>query len=1709
MSERNRNNNYKGSNKGYQGRGKGKNNNHNNNNRNNSKQTKLMKFTPNGQIKGNTHTFASVKEHIVQHIQKTYDKGKDVADSLDNMEKIDLTTFTPERQISAKADKDEKIVDQQGLDMIYKEKLTRYEDRVEKLEEGLSKAYSLIFNDYCTQGMRVKLEAYPEFDKEIKNNPIKLLEAIQEVTNTPVRAQYAYGQLTAAMRGLLSCFQKENEPLNEYIKRFKQHRDIVKGHVGDDKLLDNFVEEMEIYKKETDNNKKKILKADAFETWMSYLLLTNSDQKRYKTLVTGMQSQFSLQNDQYPKTLTAVGDALSNHPWDKKPSPIENKPKENADDQTGATSFAQKQQQDMFCYCCGKPDHVSTTCPKKKGMKRDDWYVNKAHNYIQNSNDQEDQMDSDDEDNQSVQSTGSTSSNRSNRSTSRNNSKKNDKVKMPWHGFQACCYHANDTVKHTDLNEVLLLDTGSSIDTIRNPNLVHDIRRNKTPIAMNTNAGTKQLQLDAEIPGYQRVHYSPDIIANIMSFGNMANKYKIRYDNTKEDAFFVELPEGGELKFARTPEGLYAYKPTEKYLASIAKMKNLTPPNNNVKDNELSIKQPIAVSNLVSTVKENRLGYTQRQFERAKRARALYHKTSCPSLEAFKHLIRQNIIQDCPVTVEDINIAERIFGPDVGTLKGKTTRRNITKAVVNDKIEIPKELITQHNDITWCMDIMYANGMPFMTGIDTTLRFRSLVVLPNRTGDELYKGMDKVFRQYNNAGFLIATIRCDQEFKTHIDTVKDELSVDMNYTTTGEHESTAERNNRTIGERMRAMYHILPYNNIPKLMVQTMGLESVFSLNLFPAKGGVSSYYSPHILLGQRPINYKRELTIPFGQYVQAYHEASPKNTQAPRTIDAIYLRPARNMQGGHELMNLATGLKITRPRVWTIPVTDLVIQRVHELAARDGMKSLKLQTRMKTPLFPADWIAGVDFAESNNEDDDSDEENYEDACKDNDDDMGDDDYDDIDQDEIDDILAEPRTNRTTIANPIDNNNDNDNDNDENETSDEEEEKEEEDDDNAEAQVEAEANDDGDDNPQPSTLRRSSRRTVVHNPLNIASSKGTTYTSRLHDVNAQTKQSVKFDNKVNNEHMEKCYNLFSSATTNTYEYALDRAMLIGRLITDLTVETTKKGVSFMQQCFGQQYLLQKGLKVFGTKGKAATMKEMDQLHKRACFTPTHVKDLTDEERKKAQQMLLFLTEKRDGTVKARGVYDGKPTREWFNKEDTASPTVATESIMLTTVIDAKEERDIMSTDLPNAFVQTHLPKDEDGTARIIMKITGVLVDILTEMAPEIYAGYVVYENGRKVLYVIVLKAIYGMLISALLWYNKLRKDLESIGFVFNPYDPCVANRMVKGKQHTIRFHVDDMMSSHILANVNTKFLKWLNKMYGTYGEVTATRGTKHEFLGMTFDFSQKGKVIIDMIPYINAMVDDFSQKLKPNETRATPAAEDLFAEGNSPKLAKQDAEEFHTFVAKGLFACKRARPDIHTAIAILCTRVKAPNQDDRRKLIDLLKYLNGTRNDKLILSADDLHVIKWFVDAAFAVHPDFKSHTGGGMTYGKGIIQSQSRKQKLNTKSSTEAELVATDDLSTMMLWTRLFMEAQGYKIKQNILHQDNKSTIKLLENGKKSSSKRTRALNIRYFFLADQIEKGTLEVEYCPTDDMTGDFWTKPKQGKQFQKLKKSIMGH
>ena len=131
----------------------------------------------------------------------------------------------------------------------------------------------------------------------------------------------------------------------------------------------------------------------------------------------------------------------------------------------------------------------------------------------------------------------------------------------------------------------------------------------------------------------------------------------------------------------------------------------------------------------------------------------------------------------------------------------------------------------------------------------------------------------------------------------------------------------------------------------------------------------------------------------------------------------------------------------------------------------------------------------------------------------------------------------------------------------------------------------------------------------------------------------------------------------------------------------------------------------------------------------------------------------------------------------------------------------------------------------------------------------------------------------------------------------------------------------------------------------------------------------------------------------------------------------------HHNVAKLLLLCKRAHTDIQTAMAFLTTRVKSPDINDYKKLGQVMHYLHDVADMPLTLEADSLRIMKWWVDGAFPVHNDMKSHMGGVLSLGKGVIYGTSMYPKLNTKSSTEAELIEGDDAMPQILWTRYFME--------------------------------------------------------------------------------------
>jgi len=446
-----------------------------------------------------------------------------------------------------------------------------------------------------------------------------------------------------------------------------------------------------------------------------------------------------------------------------------------------------------------------------------------------------------------------------------------------------------------------------------------------------------------------------------------------------------------------------------------------------------------------------------------------------------------------------------------------------------------------------------------------------------------------------------------------------------------------------------------------------------------------------------------------------------------------------------------------------------------------------------------------------------------------------------------------------------------------------------------------------------------------------------------------------------------------------------------------------------------------------------------------------VEGLTDEQRKRALRVHCFLTEKRDGRIKARAVAVGR-TQIRYTMEETYSPTVKLESIMLCTLIEALEGRYVATIDIKGAFLKAKVPDNME----LIIKMDGELAAAFVELNIEFQLD----EYGT--LYLRCDKALYGHIEAARLFYDELDNTLQiKMGFVQNQYDPCVYNKVMGEDRVTIKTYVDDLKISAVEKNNITWVIDQLRIIYR---EITVHNGDIHDYLGMIMEHDRESKTVrISITKYILETIEAFSKE-KPEERLkmvTTPATNYLFrTRQDVEKLSQRRAGIYHSTVAKLLFVAKRARPDILLAVSFMTTRVKNPDVDDWWKLIRVLSYLKGSLDITLTLVCDKIDKLTWFIDGSYASHTDIKGQSGAVLTTGNCSVLFKCSKQKVNTRSSTETELIAVDDALPSVQWAKSFMMEQGYNLEMEI-REDNRSTMLLMKNGRLSSRKRTKHLDI------------------------------------------------
>jgi hypothetical protein len=536
----------------------------------------------------------------------------------------------------------------------------------------------------------------------------------------------------------------------------------------------------------------------------------------------------------------------------------------------------------------------------------------------------------------------------------------------------------------------------------------------------------------------------------------------------------------------------------------------------------------------------------------------------------------------------------------------------------------------------------------------------------------------------------------------------------------------------------------------------------------------------------------------------------------------------------------------------------------------------------------------------------------------------------------------------------------------------------------------------------------------------------------------------------------------------------------------------------VERGFVFQMTTKRAEKLHGYEAIKAHVKEIKQLLDRSVLRPVYWDSLSRQQKANLIRSHTVFKDKYDPItgdfvkIKARTVVNGS-MQDRSRYEDVSSPTVSCHSLLLGAGIAAMERRKVKTADFPGAYLNGVLPSG--------VEVHVVLDELSTAILVQLRPDYETYVRPDRTMVVRLDKALYGLIESARIWFQTVAGTLLDMGFVQNPKDVCVFNKMMGEHQLTIFLYVDDVMVTCVDEAAIDSTLADLKKKYG---ELVVHEGDSLPYLGMEFNFSRPGEVSIKMTKYI----DDLLRITGTTGKADTPAAESLFRTRDAQKLSPEAARDFHSHVATVLYLAKRARPDLLTATSFLARRVTDPDVDDLGKLRRLLRYVNATRDLPLIIRPDQAIQVHAFVDASYAVHDDFKSHTGTAITVGGGVTYAKSSVQKLNTKSSTESELVGASDSAGHILWTRDWLIGQGYPERPAVLHQDNQSSMALIAKGYSTSDK-TRHINIRYFFLKDRVDAGELEVRYCPTEEMLADLLTKPLQGQQFVTLRDRLLGH
>ena len=1097
--------------------------------------------------------------------------------------------------------------------------------------------------------------------------------------------------------------------------------------------------------------------------------------------------------------------------------------------------------------------------------------------------------------------------------------------------------------------------------------------------------------------------------------------------------------------------------------------------------------------------------YTVEQQRRAQEAIQLHNALDHPSDKAMAEMLKSPSMINVPITAQDLANARAIYGPCPHCLEGKPHPHVGKHRSFDGESEPTKPGELLH------VDIVYIAGDPYLFSVDHVSGYMNLFHMKSKSKASLQKGFEQLINFYRSNLKVVRMISSDHEVVIKSSEVYlNGLSVKLALRIPYEHEKTAERYVRMIREKMEAKLRELPYR-LPRELHYRLAEDVIRNCNLVPNKN--SSPLMPLEMVEDVKFNYNSDFNPPFGSAILVASKQSYQDGDPPK-VTGIVLGPAKNTKGGIWVYVPGREEPLVRRGLKPMPMTEDIINYMNSWHAKEidsHSKAHKYVNKGEEPepepviTFTETLVYSESGSGKSRTLDDvhvSPRKIYRDKT---------------DEEIINEYIEnEERDNLKTLkfapSEPI-----------------------------VEKEVEA---------PKKSVpvhemvkpnfpIESEIRR--FHKEMNLPINTVETAEPEPdidHETKSPAKKRVKFrepskpinnnnngneeenlrrssrSNKGVNENINAIDEIVSIPNRRKLHNARMNIWCIAAYLKDRVDSPKPMNIVYSS---GQVQIQEALRSEFSKEAEEAALKELAQLIRLKSWK--YIKNLseaTPSVHRNITPCSMFLKPKHDSTGafllwKARLVAGGHRTDpSAYDPIEKHSPTIPMEVAMMQLGIASYEKANVEVFDVPCAYLNAHLAPDKRQIMRFSKSISNLILKVDKDAKK--------YLQPDGTILVEVMRALYGFPESAKLWNDYMTATLKEGGYTQCPHEPCLfrKHRVINGKSEwsIVTVYVDDCL--HVYKSDTGSTSRIRGELYAALRNANLPQPVVQEltlsnnisYLGINVQMKGPGKLFLSQPGYIKEILKQY----KVQRGYITPCTQDIFKRPESELDGDPvDVTEYLSKLMKLMFLATRTRPDLLTTVTALATKCKSPNHHDMNRLDRVIGYVYTTKDMGIKLHVKDIKVYA-YIDASWACHIDLKGHTGIVCTLGKmGFpIMFKSQKQKVVTRSSTEAELAAMFTGLDIVLYLRRLLKFFGYSQSESItIYQDNTSAIKMAYMGRGGSGSTSKYMDLKYFWIKDYLESKLFTLEYLNTNKHIADFFASPRIGQDFRGMRDIIMGY